>query len=83
MKTRLRTPELIRELGGPTAVQTRLAKRGYLISLKAVNAWVARRNVPGNWLGALAQLAREDGWALRLEDYTEPVPSEEEDPWLG
>lgn len=83
MKTRLRTPELIGELGGPTAVQARLAKRGLSISLKAVNAWVTRRNVPGNWLGELAKMAREDGWVLRLEDYTEAEPPKGEDTWLG
>lgn len=82
MKTRMRARALVRDLGGPTAVQNRLKKRGHKISLKAVNAWVSRRSVPGDWLAEMAKLAREDGWSLHLEDYTEAEAPAGMDSWL-
>src|SRR5690242_4594287 len=50
---------VVRFFGGPTELRFRLERRGLgILSKSALDKWVQRQRIPGEWLLALMALAR-------------------------
>lgn len=52
-KQKLDVQALVADLGGPTTLQGKLRRKGHDISVKAINMWVYRKRIPGDWLSVL------------------------------
>lgn len=60
MKHKVDVHKLVHDLGGPTELYRRLEKDGYGddISVKGIDAWIARDRIPGKWLPVLLDKTR-------------------------
>ncbi len=66
---RIDAQRMVREFGGPSQLQRRLVKDGHDISLKAVERWISRGRIPGDWLVIMSVYAVNDGRHIHLHDY--------------
>lgn len=67
----LNTSQLLRDLGGVSAVHRKLEILGFhaVPSIVQMRKWVTRRSMPCKWLLVLLLQAKEDGRDLDLTDY--------------
>ena len=68
--------ELIRRLGGGTAVGTLLSERGHSVDREAIYKWQTN-GVPWRWRPTVAEIAREVGLAAAIPDGFLDPPGED------
>jgi hypothetical protein len=57
--------------GGPADLARRATANlpGAPLKVKAIEKWLARQRIPGNWLVRLAQLAKHEGRHFEIHDF--------------
>ena len=67
--TRLDTKKLVARFGGRGELHRRLEARGFSLSVKTVEKWMERGNIPAARLVQLMELAQHEKKPLNLNDY--------------
>lgn len=65
---------LILRFGGRTQLHKRLVARGYRVSIKMIEKWRERGNIPPVWLAELLTMALEEGRPIDLTTYRRSAP---------
>lgn len=66
---------LIQRFGGRAQLHRRLVARGFSASVKMVEKWRERGNIPPRWLSELLTIAEEEGRPIDLAEYRTGVPA--------
>jgi hypothetical protein len=66
------TRAAVQFFGGPADLQRRMRKLGYTLSVKGIEKWQERGQIPGNWMVRMAKLAREEGRLFDIHDFIVP-----------
>lgn len=62
-------PRLIKRFGGRAQLHRRLTARGHTVSVKMVEKWRERGNIPPIWLAELLTIAEEEERPINLAEY--------------
>lgn len=66
---RIDAQRIVRLFDGPAHLQRRLQRDGYSITLKAIERWVTRGRIPGDWLVILSIYANRDNLQFDLHEF--------------
>lgn len=69
MFTRINTKQLVAHFGGRIELWRRLEARGFKLSVKTIEKWMERDNIPANRLVQLLELAQHEGRPLDLNQF--------------
>lgn len=80
MSTQPMTPgfdvaRLIQRFGGRAQLHRRLVARGFSVSVKMVEKWRERGNIPPTWLAEMLTIAQEEGRPIDLAEYRSGAPA--------
>ena len=69
MTNRFKTKQLIAHFGGRIELWRRLEAIGFKLSVKTIEKWMERDNIPGNRIVQLMALAQHEGRPLDLNKF--------------
>lgn len=64
---------VIKFFGGPADLTRRAKKAGFMITVKAIEKWQERNQIPGVWLVRLAAIAKSEGRYFEISDFITPA----------
>lgn len=67
--TRIDTKKLVARFGGRIELWRRLEARGFKLSVKTIEKWMERDNIPANRIVQLLELAQFEKKPIDLNDY--------------
>ena len=71
---------VIRFFGGPADLTRRAKKAGFMITIKAIEKWQERNQIPGAWLVRLATIAKSEDRLFEISDFiTRPQQPQEKE----
>ena len=73
--TRIDTKKLVAHFGGRIELYRRLEARGFKLSVKAIEKWMERDNIPANRIVQLMELAQHERRPLDLNLFVRTVPN--------
>jgi hypothetical protein len=79
MANRLKTKELIAHFGGRIELWRRLEARGFKLSIKTIEKWMERDNIPSNRIVQLMALANYEGRPLDLNLFVSRLSNKAEE----
>lgn len=62
----------VKFFGGPADLSRRAAKYGSNLTVKAIEKWQERGQIPGAWIVRLAQIAKAEGRHFEIHDFIKP-----------
>ena len=75
MSSRINTKQLIAYFGGRIELWRRLEARGFKLSVKTIEKWMERDNIPSNRIVQLMALASLEGRPLDLNHFISRLPN--------
>jgi hypothetical protein len=66
---RFNVRDAIRFFGGPADLARRASAIGSQLTVKAIEKWSERGQIPGAWIVRLSQLARQEGRIFDINDF--------------
>ena len=73
--TRLNTRQLVAHFGGRAELHRRLEARGFTLSVKTIEKWMERDNIPSNRIVQLMELAQYEKRPLDLNLFVLTAPN--------
>jgi len=73
--TRIDTRKLIARFGGRSELHRRLKARGFELSVKTIEKWQERDNIPSHRIVQLMELAQHEKAPINLNDYVQKAPN--------
>lgn len=73
--TRLNTRKLVAHFGGRSELHRRLEARGFTLSVKTIEKWMERDNIPSNRIVQLMELAQSERRPLDLNLFVLTAPN--------
>jgi hypothetical protein len=59
----------VRFFGGPADLARRAKKHGFPVTIKAIEKWQERNQIPGPWLVRLSAIAKSENRLFEISDF--------------